>query len=219
MDAGCWFSGSCRGGRWRMSLSSWGSAVPRDTSGGAAGESRERSGSTAARAGRIPARPRPPRRPSSGCWRCAGTGDWDRRLGPARIAGIVGLPASTVHRILTRHAMPKLAWPDHPTGRPVRYERARPGELVHVDIKKLGRLREGGGWRVHRRGSTVAAATRRPAHAESWSATSSRIPPSTTIPGWPTARYYQMSRPPPPWRSGPGRRPSSPPAESPCNGC
>jgi transposase InsO family protein len=80
----------------------------------------------------------------------------DRRLGPARIAGIVGLPPSTVHRILTRHAMPKLAWLDRPTGTPVRYERARPGELVHVDIKKLGRLREGGGWRMHGRGSAIA---------------------------------------------------------------
>jgi transposase InsO family protein len=77
----------------------------------------------------------------------------ERRLGPARIAGILGLAPSTVHRILTRHGMPKLAWLDRPTGTPVRYERARPGELVHVDIKKLGRLRDGGGWRVHGRGS------------------------------------------------------------------
>ena len=74
-----------------------------------------------------------------------------RRLGPARIAGIVGLPPSTVHRILTRHQVPPLAWLDRPTGRPVRYERDRPGELVHVDIKKLGRLRDG--WRAHGRGS------------------------------------------------------------------
>jgi transposase InsO family protein len=73
----------------------------------------------------------------------------DRRLGPARIAGIVGVPASTVHRVLTRHGMPRLAWLDRPTGEPVRrYERARPGELVHVDVKKIGRLRDGGGWRV-----------------------------------------------------------------------
>ncbi|WP_129339954.1 IS481 family transposase [Cellulomonas endophytica] len=73
----------------------------------------------------------------------------DRRLGPARIAGIVGLPASTVHRVLVRHGMPRLAWLDRPTGEPVRrYERARPGELVHVDVKKIGRLRPGGGWRV-----------------------------------------------------------------------
>jgi transposase InsO family protein len=76
-----------------------------------------------------------------------------RRLGPARIGGILGLAPSTVHRILTRHRMPRLAWLDRTTGTPVRYERDRPGELVHVDIKKLGRLREGGGWRVHGRDS------------------------------------------------------------------
>lgn len=87
----------------------------------------------------------------------------DRRLGPARIAGIVGLPASTVHRVLTRHGMPRLAWLDRPTGEPVRrYERARPGELVHVDVKKIGRLRQGGGWRAHGRDS---AEGRRARHA------------------------------------------------------
>ena len=47
----------------------------------------------------------------------------ERRLGPARIAGILGLAPSTVHRILTRHRMPRLAWLDRPTGTPVRYER------------------------------------------------------------------------------------------------
>ena len=72
----------------------------------------------------------------------------DRRLGPARIAAILNMPASTVHRVLTRHQLPRLAWLDRLTGEPVRrYERARPGELVHVDVKKLGRLRDGGGWR------------------------------------------------------------------------
>jgi len=72
----------------------------------------------------------------------------DRRLGPARIAAVLGLAPSTVHRVLTRHDMPRLAWLDRPTGEPIRrYERARPGELVHVDVKKIGRLRIGGGWR------------------------------------------------------------------------
>ena len=56
----------------------------------------------------------------------------ERRLGSARIAGILGLAPSTVHRILTRHAMPRLAWLDRLTGTLVRYERDRPGELVHV---------------------------------------------------------------------------------------
>ncbi|MBB6546991.1 IS481 family transposase [Nonomuraea rubra] len=75
-----------------------------------------------------------------------------RKLGPARIGPILGLPASTVHRILTRHGLHRLAWLDRPTGQPIRrYERARPGELVHVDVKKLGRIPDGGGWRIHGR--------------------------------------------------------------------
>jgi transposase InsO family protein len=77
-----------------------------------------------------------------------------RKLGPARIAPLVGLPASTVHAVLTRHRLHRLAWLDRPTGTPVRrYERATPGELIHVDVKKLGRLREGGGWKAHGRDS------------------------------------------------------------------
>ncbi|MEU9948716.1 IS481 family transposase [Streptomyces sp. NPDC047939] len=70
----------------------------------------------------------------------------DRKLGPARIGPILGLPASTVHRILTRHRLNRLAWIDRPTGTVIRrYERARPGELIHVDVKKLGRIPDGGG--------------------------------------------------------------------------
>jgi transposase InsO family protein len=73
-----------------------------------------------------------------------------RKLGPARIGPLVGLAPSTVHAVLTRHGMHRLAWLDRPTGQLIRrYERDRPGELVHVDVKKLGRLRDGGGWRVH----------------------------------------------------------------------
>ncbi|AKJ08586.1 transposase [Streptomyces incarnatus] len=70
----------------------------------------------------------------------------DRKLGPARIGPILGLPPSTVHRILARHGLNRLALLDRPTGRPIRrYERDRPGELVHVDVKKLGRIPDGGG--------------------------------------------------------------------------
>src|SRR5215207_5770773 len=70
----------------------------------------------------------------------------DRRLGPARIASVLGLNPSTVHRVLVRHAMARLSWLDRPTGQVIRrYERARPGELVHVDVKKLGAIRPGGG--------------------------------------------------------------------------
>jgi transposase InsO family protein len=76
----------------------------------------------------------------------------ERKLGPARIGPILGLPASTVHRVLTRHGLNRLAFLDRPTGQVIRrYERSRPGELVHVDVKKLGRIPDGGGWRVHGR--------------------------------------------------------------------
>ncbi len=73
----------------------------------------------------------------------------DRKLGPARIGPILGLPASTVHRVLTRHGLNRLAFMDRPTGQVIRrYERARPGELVHIDVKKLGRIPDGGGHRT-----------------------------------------------------------------------
>lgn len=73
-------------------------------------------------------------------------------LGPARIAGIVQMPASTVHRVLVRHGLNRLDHLDRATRIPIRrIEMTRPGELVHVDIKKLGRIPKGGGWRAHGR--------------------------------------------------------------------
>jgi len=77
-----------------------------------------------------------------------------RKLGPARIAGILEMPASTVHRVLVRLGLNRLRWIDRPTGRVIRrIEMHHPGELVHVDIKKLGRIPDGGGWRAHGRGN------------------------------------------------------------------
>jgi len=74
------------------------------------------------------------------------------KLGPARIAARLGLNASTVHRVLCRLGLNRLAWIDRPTGRVIRrIETSRPGELVHVDVKKLGRIPDGGGWRVRGR--------------------------------------------------------------------
>jgi transposase InsO family protein len=71
-------------------------------------------------------------------------------LGPARIAGIVHMPTSTVHRVLVRHGLNRLDHLDRLTRAPIRrMEMSRPGELVHVDIKKLGRIPKGGGWRIH----------------------------------------------------------------------
>jgi transposase InsO family protein len=77
-----------------------------------------------------------------------------RRWGPHRIGFHLGVPRSTVGRVLARYRMPLLAHLDQATGvvmrrpRPVRYERTRPGELVHMDIKKLGRIPDGGGHRM-----------------------------------------------------------------------
>jgi leucine-zipper of insertion element IS481/Integrase core domain len=75
-----------------------------------------------------------------------------RGLGPARIAGIVRMPASTVHAVLVRHNLNRLDRLDRLTRAPIRrMEMTRPGELVHIDIKKLGRIPRGGGWRAHGR--------------------------------------------------------------------
>ncbi|MGI5448915.1 IS481 family transposase [Streptomyces sp. CA-243310] len=69
-----------------------------------------------------------------------------RRWGPARIAHHLRLVPSTVHRVLTRYRIARLTHLDRTTGRVIRrYERERPGELVHVDIKKLGNIPDGGG--------------------------------------------------------------------------
>src|SRR6476646_4544045 len=62
-----------------------------------------------------------------------------RRLGPARIAVLVGVSAKTVHRVLTRSGQARLPRPRRRPSR--RYEKSRPGELLHVDIKLLPSLR------------------------------------------------------------------------------
>ncbi|RZT84804.1 transposase IS481 family protein [Pseudonocardia sediminis] len=77
-----------------------------------------------------------------------------RRWGPARIGYRLGIAPSTVHRVLVRYRVPRLADLDRATGRPIRtrrprrYEHDAPGDLVHVDIKKLGNIPDGGGHRV-----------------------------------------------------------------------
>jgi transposase InsO family protein len=72
-----------------------------------------------------------------------------RRWGPHRIGYLLGLHPSTVHRVLTRYRLAKLRWLDRPTGRVIRrMESAYCGDLVHVDVKKLGKIPAGGGWRM-----------------------------------------------------------------------
>lgn len=81
------------------------------------------------------------------------------RQGQDRLGPELGVPARTVSRILRRHQVPRLCECDPLTGAviraskktAVRYERDRPGELVHMDVKKIGRIPDGGGWRAHGR--------------------------------------------------------------------
>jgi transposase InsO family protein len=78
--------------------------------------------------------------------------DW---LGPE-----LGIAARTVGAVLRRHHVPRLAECDPLTGEVIRasktttlrYERPVPGDLVHIDVKKIGRIPDGGGWRAHGRG-------------------------------------------------------------------
>jgi transposase InsO family protein len=88
------------------------------------------------------------------------------RDGPDVLSPRVGVPARTVSRILRRHGVPYLRECDPITGEVIRsskqtaqrYEREHPGELVHVDVKKIGKIPNGGGWKAHGRqmGSTAA---------------------------------------------------------------
>jgi transposase InsO family protein len=73
---------------------------------------------------------------------------WKQRLGPIQIGDRLGVPASTVHAVLVRCQLNRLSHIDRATGEPIRrYEHEHPGDLLHMDVKKLGRIPEGGGWR------------------------------------------------------------------------
>jgi transposase InsO family protein len=78
------------------------------------------------------------------------------RHGPHRLAFRLGMPRSTIYGVLARHHMSRLAHTDRASGVVIRYQREHPGELVHLDVKKLGRIPDGGGHRAHGR----AAASR-----------------------------------------------------------
>ena len=83
----------------------------------------------------------------------------EHRRGQDWLAGELGIPARTISRVLRRHDLPRLCTLDPLTGELIRsskmtarrYERDRPGELVHMDVKKLGRIPDGGGWRARGR--------------------------------------------------------------------
>jgi len=86
----------------------------------------------------------------------------ERKVGPVQLMGLLAdegieLTDSTIYRVLVRRGISRLRDLDvggedlrEPA---IRYEWARPGDMVHVDVKKLGRIPVGGGWRAHGRGS------------------------------------------------------------------
>ena len=84
------------------------------------------------------------------------------RVGQDFLSDELGIPARTISRVLRRYDMAYLRDLDPLTGRVIRaskttatrYERERPGELVHVDVKKIGRIPVGGGWRAWGRDAT-----------------------------------------------------------------
>jgi transposase-like protein len=87
-----------------------------------------------------PSRPRrSPRRTPPAVERAVLRARAELGLGPHPLGWALGLAASTVHAILRRHGCSRLK-PRLPRGEVVRYERERPGELLHVDVKKLGRI-------------------------------------------------------------------------------
>jgi transposase InsO family protein len=84
------------------------------------------------------------------------------KVGPDRLAIHLDLPAATIYRVLRRHDLSRLSHLDRQTATPIRrYERARPGELVHVDVKKMGKIPPGGGHKIHGRAATSSGGRRR----------------------------------------------------------
>jgi transposase InsO family protein len=73
---------------------------------------------------------------------------WRKRLGPVQIAGRLNMAASTVYAVLVRCRVHRLWHVDRRTGEVIRrYEHDHPGSLIHVDVKKIGNIPDGGGWR------------------------------------------------------------------------
>jgi transposase InsO family protein len=96
---------------------------------------------------------------------------WKQRLGPVAIGARLGIPASTVHVVLVRCRLNRLSHIDRVTGEPIRrYEHPHPGSLLHVDVKKLGNVPDGGGWRYvgRQQGYRNKAATPGKARNKHW---------------------------------------------------
>jgi hypothetical protein len=133
-----------------------------------------------------------------------------RRQGPHRLGYHLAMPRSTVYGVLARHGVSRLAHTDRTSGVVVRYERERPGELVHLDVKKLAASPTAVG--------IAPTAEPRPV-AAGGSALTMSTRPWTTAPGWPSASSWTM-RPAPPQPGSWSRRPASSPTRgSGSSGC
>ena len=71
------------------------------------------------------------------------------REGPHRLSWYLRIARSTIYAVLRRVGLSRIRDLDPPAAPPVRYEWPKPGDMVHLDVKKLGRIPEGGGWRIH----------------------------------------------------------------------
>ena len=98
---------------------------------------------------------RSPRRTSPETVRAILAARVERRWGPHRLGPLLGQPRSTVYAVLARSGYSRLRDADRLSGVPVRYVHDHPGSLVHQDHKKLGRIPDGGGHRVHGRDHVV----------------------------------------------------------------
>ncbi|AQA03004.1 IS481 family transposase [Mycobacterium sp. MS1601] len=91
------------------------------------------------------------------------------RRGQQWIGDELGLCPRTVSAVLRRHQLPYLRDCDPLTGEVIRaskattrrYERCRPGELIHMDVKKIGRIPDGGGWKAHGRNMSRTSAQKK----------------------------------------------------------
>jgi hypothetical protein len=149
---------------------------------------------------------------------------WNKLLGPVAIADRLGLAPSTVHAVLVRCRIHRLAHIDRRTGEPIRrYEHDHPGSPLHVDVKKLGNIPDGGGHRYVGRaqGDKNRAATpgkpRNQHHNPKIGAFVHTVIAATA--GSPTPRFTTTRPAPPPSECCAARWPGSPRATSPWSAC
>ena len=115
----------------------------------------------------------------------------DTLHGPHRLAYGLGRPRSTIYGVLRRAGISRLGFIDRPTRTVVRYERERPGELLHIDVKKLGRIRDGGGWKL--KGQEIRGDQNRHRKASVGSIPASLYRPSIRQDGGPSSRRADQS--------------------------